>query len=94
MHTTQLVTRGPYALVRHPQYLAGILLSVGLALITQVWISGGLAIVAIACNLLAGPAEEARSHAKFAFAYANYVTQVPRWNLVLGIVRWFRRCRS
>lgn len=31
MYTTALVTRGPYALVRHPQYLAGDLLALAVS---------------------------------------------------------------
>ncbi len=37
IHTTVLVDSGIYAIVRHPQYLAGVLLNVGLSLITPQW---------------------------------------------------------
>ena len=37
IHTTVLVDSGIYGIVRHPQYLAGILLNVGLTLITPQW---------------------------------------------------------
>ena len=49
MHTTALVTRGPYAIVRHPQYLAGDLLALAVALILQHWsviVAGAIAIAA------------------------------------------------
>lgn len=48
VHTTVLVDRGVYGIVRHPQYLAGILLGVGLSLIVQHWVVGILgAVVAV-----------------------------------------------
>jgi protein-S-isoprenylcysteine O-methyltransferase Ste14 len=37
-HTTALVDQGIYRVVRHPQYLACILLGTGLSLIVQHWI--------------------------------------------------------
>ena len=36
--TTVLVDSGIYSIVRHPQYLAGILINIGLSLITTHWI--------------------------------------------------------
>ncbi len=47
IHTTQLVDRGIYGIVRHPQYLAGILICIGLALIAQSLLSillGGISV--------------------------------------------------
>jgi len=37
MHTTALVTRGPYATIRHPQYLAADLLALAIICIVQHW---------------------------------------------------------
>jgi protein-S-isoprenylcysteine O-methyltransferase Ste14 len=37
IHTTVLVDRGVYAIVRHPQYLAGMLMALALPLISQHW---------------------------------------------------------
>ena len=37
VRTSRLVTTGLYAVVRHPQYLAGILLGLGLSLVAQHW---------------------------------------------------------
>ena len=36
--TTVLVDKGIYSIVRHPQYLAGILINIGLSLITSQWL--------------------------------------------------------
>jgi len=52
MHTTALVTRGPYALVRHPQYLAGDLLALAVICITQHWSVIVAGVVGIASNRL------------------------------------------
>ncbi|MBM4029289.1 MAG: hypothetical protein FJ280_28415, partial [Planctomycetes bacterium] len=38
IHTTALVDRGIYAIVRHPQYLAGILMGMALPFISQHWL--------------------------------------------------------
>jgi protein-S-isoprenylcysteine O-methyltransferase Ste14 len=46
VHTTVLVDSGIYAIVRHPQYLAGIMLSLALALIAQHWLVAALGLVA------------------------------------------------
>lgn len=45
VHTTVLVDRGLYGIVRHPQYLAGILLGIGLTLVAQHWVVGVLGTV-------------------------------------------------
>jgi protein-S-isoprenylcysteine O-methyltransferase Ste14 len=39
MKTTELVDTGVYSIVRHPQYLAGLLLIIALMLVTQHWLS-------------------------------------------------------
>ena len=47
IHTTQLVNSGVYAIVRHPQYLAGVLISIALPFITQHWLVAFLGLIAI-----------------------------------------------
>ena len=88
MHTTKLVDRGVYAIVRHPQYLAGMLLGVALALIAQHWIIAILGAVVVLISYIDTFGEETSCIAKFGEDYERYMERVPRVNFVLGIVRW------
>jgi protein-S-isoprenylcysteine O-methyltransferase Ste14 len=45
VHTTRLVDSGLYAVVRHPQYVAGILFNVALMFLAQHWLIMGMGIV-------------------------------------------------
>jgi len=62
MYTTALVTRGPYALIRHPQYLAGDLLALAVICITQHWSVIVAGVVGIASNRLTIMKGRSRSH--------------------------------
>lgn len=87
VHTTELVDRGIYGIARHPQYLAGILLGVGLSLIVQHWIVGVLGAI-VAVMAYAGTFDEERTLVKkFGADYEAYRERVPRVNFVIGIVR-------
>jgi len=91
IHTTVLVDSGVYAIVRHPQYLAGILLNVALALITPHWTVIILGLLAGTITALDTLAEEERCIEKFGEAYREYMQKVPRLNFVLGILRAIQR---
>ena len=72
-----VVTRGPYALVRHPLYLGILLLAAGSALAHP-----SLAVVSAAAGLAAGiaykiPGEERALRATCGDAYARYAAEVP-----------------
>ncbi|MEE4194111.1 MAG: isoprenylcysteine carboxylmethyltransferase family protein [Anaerolineae bacterium] len=87
IHTTVLVDSGIYAIVRHPQYLAGILLNIALFLITMHWtvlVLGGIGAV---ITYLGTFAEEKETLEKFGEAYREYQKKVPRLNFILGILR-------
>ncbi len=90
IQTTVLVDRGIYAIVRHPQYLAGMLIAVALALIAQHWVVGVLGALAVVIYFLGTLEEEKSSLEKFGEPYAKYMQSVPRVNVVLGIIRWMR----
>jgi len=93
VHTTQLVTTGLYAVVRHPQYLAGDCLVVAVMCITQHWaalVAGG---IAIAANRLTMIKADRDLVAKFGEPYRAYMARVPRASLLLGLWRWTRRRR-
>jgi protein-S-isoprenylcysteine O-methyltransferase Ste14 len=91
MATSRVVDRGPYALVRHPQYLGYMLLAWGFALLTQHWAVIVLAAVGTLSFYLQALAEERACLAQFGASYAQYRERVPRFNVVLGVVRWLGR---
>ncbi len=89
--TTALVDRGIYAVVRHPQYLSGMLLGVALSLITQHWAVALLGIPVVIIFYISTYDEEKCSIARFGEQYTRYMERVPRLNALLGIVRLMRR---
>ena len=91
VHTTQIVEKGVYAIVRHPQYLAGILMAVALVLIAQHWIVGIFGVAAVVIYYGDTSDEEKRCLGKFGEAYSRYAERVPRLNFLLGTVRALKR---
>jgi protein-S-isoprenylcysteine O-methyltransferase Ste14 len=91
LHTTILVDRGVYAIVRHPQYLAGILMGLALPLITQHWLVAVLGIIVIVITYVNTFDEEASNIVKFGDEYRQYMQRVPRLNFLIGIVRIIRQ---
>jgi protein-S-isoprenylcysteine O-methyltransferase Ste14 len=91
IHTTVLVDRGVYAIVRHPQYLAGILMGVALTLIAQHWIVAVFGAISIVVTYVNTFEEEKDAIIKFGEDYKRYMESVPRVNFVLGIVRLLRQ---
>ena len=91
MQTTRVVDRGPFSIVRHPQYLGYILLNATFALIAQHWVVVSLAAVAGGCFCLHTVAEERAMCEKFGEAYRAYMQQVPRFDLFRGTWRLLRR---
>jgi protein-S-isoprenylcysteine O-methyltransferase Ste14 len=91
VHTTKMVVTGLYAVVRHPQYTAGILLSLALILISQnllVLLLGVIMIPILYFDILMADRYEL---AKFGDDYRGYMEQVPRANFILGIIRLLKR---
>ena len=89
--TTQLVDRGIYSIVRHPQYLAGMLINIALPLIAQHWIVAVPGIIAILVNYLDTFEEEKAALEKFGPSYSRYMESVPRIDFVSGIIRRWRK---
>ena len=74
-----LLTRGPYAISRHPMYLAEIGLWLGWSILYgSVAVLLGCLLVCIGAGVLA-PREELALELKFGETYRQYKAKVPRW---------------
>ncbi len=92
VHTTVLVDSGIYAVVRHPQYLSFMLLSIFLIMFAQHWLITVIGVAAMAV-VYAGivPQADQANIENFGDDYSSYMQRVPRLNCVLGIIRLLRR---
>jgi protein-S-isoprenylcysteine O-methyltransferase Ste14/NAD-dependent dihydropyrimidine dehydrogenase PreA subunit len=94
MNTTMIVDSGTYGIVRHPQFLGGVLAICASILISQHWLFAltGIPIVWITSKWI----QEAEENliAKFGDDYRRYMRKVPRMNLFLGILRVVKRRRE
>ncbi len=87
MKTTKLVDTGVYSIVRHPQYLAGLLLIIALMLTTQHWLSIFAGAIAFATFYFDTLRADTNLIEKFGDEYKAYMEKVPRLNFLLGIMR-------
>ena len=85
--TTIVVDSGIYWLVRHPQYLSFMLLSLALILISQHWLSAILAIPIMVFLYVSMGGEERINVEKFGDDYVRYMQKVPRMNALAGVIR-------
>jgi protein-S-isoprenylcysteine O-methyltransferase Ste14 len=74
----QLITRGPFALVRHPMYLGIMMASFGGLLLYRMWTFVFLSIVFVGLVLRAKREEQALA-AEFGERWEVYCQQVPAW---------------
>jgi len=89
IENTGLVTWGVYGLVRHPMYLAGILVFLFEPVITANNLA--LRVLAALYFLFGTFIEERRFLHDFGDEYAAYRREVPRLNIIAGIARKIRR---
>jgi protein-S-isoprenylcysteine O-methyltransferase Ste14 len=87
INTTVLVDSGIYSIVRHPQYLAGILINIALSLITTHWLVILLGCFSLVIYYFDTFTEEEQNLEKFGDEYLDYQSRVPRINFLLGIYR-------
>jgi protein-S-isoprenylcysteine O-methyltransferase Ste14 len=88
VHTTKLVDSGIYAVVRHPQYLGGILsIFVATPLLYPHWLFAILGIPGAVILYWSTKEEEKRLIERFGNDYRTYTQRVPRMNILLGIFR-------
>ena len=89
--TTRLVTSGIYSIVRHPQYLAGMLFGLSFMLISQHWLVLILGIPFIIIFYIAALDEDKSLISKFGDDYKTYMQKVPRINFFVGLIRLINR---
>jgi len=92
VHTTRLVDTGIYAVVRHPQYLGGILsIFVATLLFYPHWLFVILGIPGAVILYWSTKEEERRLIERFRNDYRSYMQRVPRMNLIMGTIRLWRQ---
>lgn len=91
MHTTKLVEDGVYEIVRHPQYLSGIIMSIGFSLISPKTINFLFSIANIIQYILTAYEADKNNSRKFGSAYLRYKQKVPGLNLFTGMWRYVKR---
>jgi len=90
MQARVVVDRGLYAITRHPQYLGYMFLACGFALLSQRWVAALLAAIGVTFFYLQSVKEERYCLAQLGEPYRQYLRRVPRFNIVLGIMRLSR----
>lgn len=94
VHTTRLVTTGIYGVVRHPQYLGGILsIFVTTLLWYPHWLFGALGVLGSVVVYMGSREEDQRLIRQFGDDYGRYRQSVPGMNIFLGIIRMVQRSR-
>ena len=94
VHTTQVVDTGIYAIVRHPQYLGGILaIFVSTPLLYPHWLFIILGIPGIVILYWSTIEEGKQLIEWFSDDYSSYMKRVPRMNLILGIIKFWRNSK-
>lgn len=89
--TTVVVKYGVFSLVRHPLYLGWLLTYPAAMLVSQHWLIGILAVIGIlSMDRITRMADEQLLQ-KFGTDYQAYMQEVPRLNILLGIVGAFKR---
>ncbi|MCE7740927.1 MAG: isoprenylcysteine carboxylmethyltransferase family protein [Candidatus Heimdallarchaeota archaeon] len=86
IHTTELVDSGIYAIVRHPQFFAGILWSMAIVFISQHWVVDVLLIPVVVTTYLDTLRANKDLIEKFGEDYVKYMKTVPGLNAFWGIM--------
>jgi protein-S-isoprenylcysteine O-methyltransferase Ste14 len=94
VHTTKLVDSGIYSVVRHPQYLGGILaLFLATLLFYPHWLFVVLGVPGVLILYFSTKLEERRLVQQFGEDYVAYMKRVPRMNIIQGIYRRWQQSR-
>jgi protein-S-isoprenylcysteine O-methyltransferase Ste14 len=92
--TTRLVDTSLYAVVRHPQYLAGILFCVSMMLLAQQGVVILLGLIASILLYFDIQSADREGVGKFGEEYRGYMRRVPQVDFILGALRLFRDQRT
>ena len=88
VNTTILVDTGIYSVIRHPQYLGGILsIFITTLLWYPHWLFGALGTAGTAIIYMSSRDEDQRLIKQFGSDYLHYMHKVPGMNLFTGIIR-------
>ncbi len=99
-HTVFLLMSGPYALVRHPSHLAWSVILLTLPIFISSYIPFtllsivGIVGIVVFHYFISIREERGLDLKKWGEAYREYMRQVPRWNMLLGLWRQFKRGRD
>jgi protein-S-isoprenylcysteine O-methyltransferase Ste14 len=94
VETTRLVDTSLYAVVRHPQYLAGILFNVSMMLLAQHWLVILLGMASAVLLYIDIQDADRKGIAQFGDEYRRYMRRVPQINIPLGLYRAWRARRE
>lgn len=89
--TTRVVDRGLYAIMRHPQYFGYILLVLGFTLHSQHYSTAIIGGAAILLFYIQSVREERFCVERLGAEYVDYMRRVPRFNILLGSLRYLAR---
>ena len=85
--TTVVVDRGVYSIVRHPQYVGYVLLTLGFAALSQQTLTVILAVCSAGAFYVQSLREEAFYRKQPGDDYSEYMRRVPRFNFIAGLFR-------
>ena len=83
-HSKTLATSGPYARIRHPQYMAFVLILFGFLLQWPTLLTLLMFPVLLVMYTRLAVTEEAQMRAQFGHAYENYLQRTPRFFPIVG----------
>jgi len=86
--TTAVVDRGVYSIVRHPQYVGYVLLTLGFAALSQRVLTSLLAVCCAGAFYVQSLREEAYCQKRSGQKYLAYMRRVPRFNFFAGLFRY------
>jgi len=89
--TTVVVKQGIYSVVRHPLYLGWLLTYPAAMLVSQHWLIFILCVIGILSMDQITWIADKQLLEKFGVDYERYMQEVPRLNVILGIVRKLKR---